>query len=379
MKKIIRIVLVILFVLLFFWTFWFLYKKSQSKPIIYKTELPFVTNIIKKTVATGAVKPRNEIEIKPQVSGIIEELYVKPGQKIKKGDLVAKVRIIPNMLNLSNAENRINRAKITLEDAQRDFDRNTPLYTKGVISKSEYQRFETALKNAKEENIAANDNLQIIKLGSSSSSKSNNNTLIRSTVNGMVLDVPVEVGNSVIETNNFNAGTTIAFVADMNEMIFEGKVDESEVAKLKLGMDLILNIGAIDNQKFKAKLEYIAPKGVEEQGAIQFLIKAALVLDADVFLRAGYSANADIVLERKDNVLSIPEGLVLFEKEKTFVEIEKSNQVFEKKEVTLGLSDGINIEVISGILKTNKLKGGEVVEEKTDAKDDAKPSKKYGS
>jgi HlyD family secretion protein len=378
MKKIIRITLVILFVALFFWTFWFLYKKSQSKPVVYKTELAFVTNIIKKTVATGAVKPRKEIEIKPQVSGIIEELYVKPGQKIKKGDLVAKVRIIPNMLNLSNAENRINRAKISLEDAQRDFDRNSPLFTKGVISKSEYQRFETALKNAKEENIAANDNLQIIKLGSSASSKSNNNTLIRSTVNGMVLDVPVEVGNSVIETNNFNAGTTIAFVADMNEMIFEGKVDESEVAKLKLGMDLILNIGAIDNQKFKAKLEYIAPKGVEEQGAIQFLIKAALVLDEDVFLRAGYSANADIVLDRKDSILCIPEGLVLFENEKTYVEIEKASQVFEKKEVKLGLSDGINIEVISGISKTDKLKGGELIEEKED-KDAAKPSKKYSS
>jgi HlyD family secretion protein len=378
MKKIIRFAVVILFVVLFFWTFWFLYKKSQSKPIIYKTELPFVTNIIKKTVATGAVKPRKEIEIKPQVSGIIEELYVKPGQKIKKGDLVAKVRIIPNMLNLSNAENRINRSKIALEDAQRDFDRNSPLFAKGVISKSEYQRFETTLKNAKEETIAASDNLQIIKLGSSASSKSNNNTLIRSTVNGMVLDVPVEIGNSVIETNNFNAGTTIAFVADMNEMIFEGKVDESEVAKLKLGMDLILNIGAIDNQKFKAKLEYIAPKGVEEQGAIQFLIKASLVLDAEVFLRAGYSANADIVLDKQDSVMCIPEGLVIFENEKTFVEIEKSSQVFEKKEVKLGLSDGINIQVISGISKTDKIKAGELIEEK-DAKEAIKPGKKYGS
>lgn len=378
MKKIIRTTLVFLFVALFFWTFWFLYKKSQSKPAVYKTELPFVTNIIKKTVATGSVKPRKEIEIKPQVSGIIEELYVKPGQKIKKGDLVAKVQIIPNMLNLSNAENRINRAKISLEEAQRDFDRNSPLFTKGVISKAEYQRFETALKNAKEENIAALDNLQIIKLGSSASSKSNNNTLIRSTVNGMVLEVPVEIGNSVIETNNFNAGTTIAYVADMNEMIFEGKVDESEVAKLKLGMDLILNIGAIDNQKFKAKLEYIAPKGVEEQGAIQFLIKASLVLDEDVFLRAGYSANADIVLDRKDSILGIPEGLVIFENEKTFVEIEKSNQVFEKKEVKLGLSDGINIEVISGIKKTDKLKGSELTEEKKD-KEATKPGKKYGS
>jgi HlyD family secretion protein len=378
MKKIIRFAVVILFVVLFFWTFWFLYKKSQSKPIIYKTELPFVTNIIKKTVATGAVKPRKEIEIKPQVSGIIEELYVKPGQKIKKGDLVAKVRIIPNMLNLSNAENRINRSKIALEDAQRDFDRNSPLFAKGVISKSEYQRFETTLKNAKEETIAASDNLQIIKLGSSASSKSNNNTLIRSTVNGMVLDVPVEIGNSVIETNNFNAGTTIAFVADMNEMIFEGKVDESEVAKLKLGMDLILNIGAIDNQKFKAKLEYIAPKGVEEQGAIQFLIKASLVLDAEVFLRAGYSANADIVLDKQDSVMCIPEGLVIFENEKTFVEIEKYSQVFEKKEVKLGLSDGINIQVISGISKTDKIKAGELIEEK-DAKEAIKPGKKYGS
>lgn len=377
MKKIFKILLVIGFVFLFIWTFWFLYKKSQAKPVIYKTESPLITDIIKKTVATGAVIPRNEIEIKPQVSGIIDVLYTEAGKTIKKGDPVARIRIIPNMLNLSNAENRVNRAKISLDDAQREFDRNAPLLQKGVISKAEHQRFEIALKNAREELQAAKENLQIIREGATSSA-STNNTLIRSTVSGMVLDVPVEVGNSVIEANNFNAGTTIAFVADMNEMIFEGNVDESEVAKLKPGMELLLNIGAIEKSVIKAKLEYIAPKGVTDQGAIKFKIKAAIEGKSDVFLRAGYSANADIVLDRKDQVLAIPEGLVIYEGNKTFVEKETKPQVFEKTPVKLGISDGINAEVLEGVKKTDKLKAGEV-QEMPEAGAGGPPKRKYGS
>lgn len=376
MKKFFKILLVLGFVFLFIWTFWFLYQKSQTKPVIYKLDSPIVKDIIKKTVATGSVIPRNEIEIKPQVSGIIDALYTAAGKTIKKGDPVARIRIIPNMLNLSNAENRLNRAKIGLEDAQLEFDRNAPLFQKGVISKAEYQRFEIALKNAKEELTAAKENLQIIKDGATSSAAANN-TLIRSTVSGMVLDVPVEVGNSVIEANNFNAGTTIAFVADMNEMIFEGNVDESEVAKLRTGMDLLLNIGAIEKSVIKAKLEYIAPKGVVDQGAIKFQIKAAIESNPDVFLRAGYSANADIVLERKDKVLAIPEGLVIYEGKNTFVEIEKKPQVFEKVPVKLGISDGIHAEVIEGVKKGDKLKAGEVQEPTPGA--GGPPKRKYGS
>jgi HlyD family secretion protein len=377
MKKFFKILLIFGFVFLFIWTFWFLYKKSQAKPVVYKVDSPLITDIIKKTVATGSVIPRNEIEIKPQVSGIIDELYTEAGKAIKKGDPVARIRVIPNMLSLSNAENRLNRAKITLEDAQREFDRNAPLFQKGVISKAEYQRFEISLKNAKEELQAAKENLQIIREGATSSAATNN-TLIRSTVSGMVLDIPVEVGNSVIEANNFNAGTTIAFVADMNEMIFEGNVDESEVAKLKPGMELLLNIGAIEKSVVKAKLEYIAPKGIVDQGAIKFKIKAAIVVKSDVFLRAGYSANADIVLDRRDKVLAIPEGLVIYEGKETFVELEKKPQVFERVPIKIGLSDGINAEVLSGVQKNDKLKAGEVQETPAPGANSA-PKRKYGT
>ncbi len=377
MKKWFKIIGLLGFLFLFFWTFWFLYQKSKTKPIVYKTEKASIRDIVRKTVATGSVIPRNEIEIKPQVSGIIEALYTEPGKLVRKGDPIAKIRIIPNMLNLSSAENRLNRAGISLDNAEMEFKRNQVLYQKGVISLSEFQRFELNLKNAKEEKSAALENLQIIKDGISSS-KESGNTLIRSTVNGMVLDVPVEIGNSVIETNNFNAGTTIAFIADMNEMIFEGNVDESEVGKLKPGMELILNIGAIDKQTFKATLEYIAPKGIEDQGAIKFMIRAAVVTDQDVFLRAGYSANADIVLEKKNRVVSIPESLVVYEEGKTFVEIEKKAQNFEKIPVKLGLSDGIYTEVVSGIDTTYRIKGGELIEETEEGKSEG-PKRKFGS
>jgi HlyD family secretion protein len=372
MKKFFKIFLLILFIVLFVWTFVYLYKKSEKKPIVYKTEKPAITNIVRKTVATGSVIPRNEIEIKPQISGIIETLFVEPGQIIKKGDAVAKVKIVPNILNQSNAENRLKRAKTFFDNAELDYNRNKPLREKGIISTAEFQSFELALKNAKEELEASKENLQIVREGTSLQAGSTGNTVIRSTVSGMVLDVPVEVGHSVIEANNFNAGTTIAIVADMNEMIFEGKVDESEVGKLKIGMDLILNIGAVEGQKFKAKLEYIAPKGLEDQGAIQFLIRAALDTENDVLIRAGYSANADIVLERKDSVLAIPEGLVLFEGNQTFVEIDKGKQKFEKKAVKLGLSDGLNIEVIDGLTINDSIKAGEVQDE---SKDKPEPKK----
>lgn len=377
MKKWLKIIGLLAFLFLFFWTFWFLYQKSKTKPVVYKTEQATIRDIVRKTVATGSVIPRNEIEIKPQISGIVEALYTEPGKLVRKGDPIAKIRIIPNMLNLSTAENRLNRANITLENAEIEFKRNQTLYSKGVISLAEFQRIELSLKNAKEEKSAALENLQIIKEGISSS-KESGNTMIRSTVNGMVLDVPVEIGNSVIETNNFNAGTTIAFIADMNEMIFEGKVDESEVGKLKPGMELILNIGAIDKQTFKAILEYIAPKGIEDQGAIKFMIKAAVTTDKSVFLRAGYSANADIVLEKKSKVLSIPESLVLYENGNTYVEVERNTQIFEKRPVKLGLSDGIYTEILSGIDTSMRLKAGELIEDIKDEKSEG-PKRKFGS
>jgi len=374
MKRIIKIVIGLVFVGLFVWTGKFLYSKSQKKTEIFSTEKAFVSDIIQKTVATGSIVPQKEIEIKPQLSGIIDEIYVKAGQKIKKGDLIAKIRVIPSMNNLNAAETRVNRAKIAVTNSQKTFDRNYPLYKEGIISAQEFQQYENALQNANEELLAAKDNLQIVKKGVSSRYGAQGNSIVRSTVSGTVLDVPVEIGNSVIEANNFNPGTTIAFVADMSKMIFEGNVDESEVGKLQLGMDIILKIGAIENQSFNAKLNYIAPKGVDEQGAIKFEIEANVQEREGVFIRAGYSASADIVLERRDSVLAIHESLVKFDKEgNSYVEVEKDSQVFEKREVELGLSDGLQIEVLKGVTTSDKIKS-KIIE--ADAGKGRRPGKK---
>lgn len=346
-----------LLVAVFIGTLVFLYKKSQPKPEIFEIQKPQVTNIIKKTVATGSVIPRKEIEIKPQVSGIVEEIFILAGQKIRKGDVIARVKIIPDMVNLNNAESRVNRAKLNMEDARIDFDRQSALFAKQVTSKEEFQKSKLTFNSAKEESEAAENNLELIRKGVTKNSVTTTNTLIRSTIDGMVLDVPVKEGFSVIQANTFNAGTTIGIVADMNDMIFQGKVDETEVGKIREGMNIELTIGAIDSEKFNAILKYIAPKGLIENGAIQFEIKADVNLKEGQFIRSGYSANANIVLEKRDSVLAIPEGLLKFQNDSAFVEVEGLPQKFEKKFVKTGISDGINIEIISGITKEDRVKG----------------------
>jgi HlyD family secretion protein len=356
MRKFILIAVVLVGIGGLFFTLSYLYKKNQQQPIIYSTEQPFNTTIINKTVATGSIVPRKEIEIKPQVSGIIEKLYVEAGDVIEKGQLIAKIKIIPNMVNLRNAESRVDRAKIALSDAELDYNRQKKLFDEGVIAEADFQKFKVTKSRAEEELTSANDNLELIKEGVIKSAGTASNTLIKSTVTGMVLDVPVKEGNSVIESNTFNDGTTIAIVADMSSMVFEGKVDESEVGKLQTGMALLLSVGAIENQTFDATLEYISPKGVEEAGAIQFEIKAKVELKDSTFIRAGYSANADIVLGKRDNVLAIREGLLQFAGDSVYVEVEKEEQKFEKVLVETGLSDGINIEVLGGVDAETKIK-----------------------
>ncbi len=356
-KKIAKIFGLTLLLAVFIGTLVFLYQKSQPKPDVFEIQKAQVTNIVKKTVATGSVVPRKEIEIKPQVSGIVEEIFILAGQKIKKGDVIARVKIIPDMVNLNNAESRVNRAKLNLEDARIDFDRQSSLFGKQVISIGEFQKAKLTFNSAKEEAESAENNLELIRKGVTKSSATTTNTLIRSTIEGMVLDVPVKEGFSVIQANTFNAGTTIGIIADMNDMIFQGKVDETEVGKIKEGMNIELTIGAIESEKFNATLKYIAPKGLVENGAIQFDIKADVKLKENQFIRSGYSANANIVLEKRDSVLSIPEGLLKFEKDSAFVEVEGLPQKFEKKYVKTGISDGINIEILSGINKADRLKG----------------------
>ena len=354
-KKIFKILIVLIFLGAFVGTLYYLYSKSQTDPIVYDTKKPYKTNIINKTVATGSVVPRKEIEIKPQVSGIISILYVEAGDYVKKGDKIAKIKIIPNMVSLNSAETRLSKAKINLNDAQLRYDRQNLLYEKEVISDKEFQQIKFSIQTAKEEVKAAENNLLLIREGAIKDG-GNSNTIVTSTIEGTVLDVPIEEGFSVIEANNFNAGTTIATVADMHDMIFKGKIDESEVGKIRTGMPLILSIGAIEDMFFDAELQYISPKGVKENGAIQFEIKADVVLNDTTFIRAGYSANADIVLKRVDSVLAINESLIQFEDGKPYVEVRIDSMKYERRDIETGLSDGIKIQVLSGVELTDDIK-----------------------
>ena len=358
MKKVFRILGIVILIAAFGGTLFFLYNKSKKKPDVFETKNPFITNVVMKTVATGSVVPRKEIEIKPQVSGIIDEVYVEAGDRVQKGQTIARIKIIPDMVTLNAAETRLNRAKLDFEDAKTDYERQQTLFDKSVISYEEFKNAKLAYDSAKEELSAAENNLELIKNGVTKKAESATNTLVRSTIDGMVLDVPVKVGNSVIQSNTFNDGTTIASVADMNDIIFEGKVDETEVGKIREGMPIELEIGAIDKEKFEAFLEYISPKGKEENGAIQFEIKANVHLKEGQFIRAGYSANANIVLDRKDSVLVIPEGMLKFENDSSYVEVQGTEeQQFEKRFVKTGISDGINIEITEGLKLEDKVKG----------------------
>ncbi|MFO7863942.1 MAG: efflux RND transporter periplasmic adaptor subunit [Salinivirgaceae bacterium] len=364
MKKILRTLLYVAIATIFIGTIVFLYQKSQPKEKVYEIEQPFITTIENKTVATGTIIPRKEVEIKPRVSGIITKLYVEPGVIVKEGDLIAKVTVVPDMVSLNNAEARLEQSQITVTDAQRKYDRQKKLYDKGVIAIADLEQMEIALQNAESELEAAKNNLNLIKEGVSAKAGAQTNTLIKSTISGMILDIPVEQGNSVIESNTFNDGTTIATVANMNEMIFEGKIDESEVGKIKDGMPLKLSIGALEDVVFDAWLEYISPKGVEEDGAVKFTIKAAVELKEDYFIRSGYSATADIVLEKRDSVMAIKESLISFENEgdSVYVEIQTDSQKFEKRFIKIGISDGINVQILEGLKKEDQIKSKQIVE-----------------
>lgn len=337
---------------------YYLYSKNKEDPIVYKTEKPTKQTIIKKTVATGSILPLEEVLIKPNISGVIEEIYVEGGDILEANDLIAKIKVIPNLATLNQARNAIQTAEIALQDEKRKFNRQQSLYQKGVISVQELEQAEVTYKQAEQSYNAAKQNYDIVKTGSTKGLGSSANTLIRSTVSGMVLEMPVEVGNQVIQSNNFNEGTTIAALADVNRMIFEGKVDESEVGKIKEGYPLEITVGAIENATFDAVLDYIAPKGKLENGAIQFEIKGTLHKADTTFIRAGLSANASIILARADSVLSIKEALVQFDDKtkKPFVEVKVGEKDFERRDLTLGISDGLNVEVKDGLEEDSEVK-----------------------
>ncbi len=356
MKRILAPALVSIVIIgLFVWTLWFLYNKSQDEPVVYETETAFVTDIVKKTVATGAIVPRKEITIKPRISGVIDELFVEPGALVKKGDRIARIKVIPNMVNLNAAESRLKTARVRLRNANKELARFQGLFDRKLISEAELTKRRLDYELMQQEVSGSRNNLQLIREGASRGSGKVQNE-VTSTVAGMVLAVPVEEGVSVIESNNFNDGTTIATVADMRDLMFKGTVDESEVGKLKEGMALAIKIGALGKEKFGGNLEYISPKGVTKDGAIQFEIRAAIAARDDVFVRANYSANADIVLEKRDKVLAIREALVTFDKDESYVEVEVAAGRFERRPVQLGLSDGINVELKGGVTADDKLK-----------------------
>ncbi|MDR0206309.1 MAG: efflux RND transporter periplasmic adaptor subunit [Bacteroidales bacterium] len=376
MKKILKIFMFIVFGIVLIGTFVFLWNKSRTKEIKYETVMPEIKTIEKKTIITGVVEPRNEVAIKPQISGIIVEVYKEAGQLIKSGDIIAKVKVIPDIAQLNSAESHLKTSEINLEQAHNNFDRVERLFQSGVASKESFEQAQTQLKTAKEGFNSAQENLQIIKEGISKNTEQYSNTLVKSTVSGMILDVPVKVGNSVIQANTFNDGTTIATIANMNDLIFVGKVDETEVGRISVGNQVKLIIGAIQDGDFEAKLEYISPKGTMESGATLFQVKAAVTKNKEgSFIRSGYSANGEIVTEKAEEVLAVPEFVLEFATDSAFVYIEnpakEEKEKYIKTQVKIGLSDGFFVEIKEGITAETHLRG-KVADEKAKKQDKIK-------
>ena len=362
MKKYLKITLLVVVAAIFIGTFIFLYQKSKPKTTVYETITPEIADLEKTTVATGKVEPRDEVLIKPQISGIISEVYKEAGQTIKQGEVIAKVKVIPEPGQLNSAESRVRVAEISTAQAETDHERIKKLYNDKLISREDYEKSEVEIKKAREELQTAKDALEIIKEGITKNSASFSSTLIRSTIDGLILDVPIKVGNSVIMSNTFNDGTTIATVANMNDLIFKGKIDETEVGRIHEGMPVKLTIGALQNLTFDAELEYISPKGVEENGANQFEIKAAVHAPDSVQIRSGYSANAEIVLQRAQKVLAVPEGIIEFSGDSTFVWVMTDSipeQKFERRQIKTGMSDGIKLEIKEGLTGKEKVRASE--------------------
>ncbi|MBM6993014.1 MAG: efflux RND transporter periplasmic adaptor subunit [Prevotella sp.] len=366
MRKYIKFIVAALVLLLFIGTFVFLWKKSQPQPVAYEEFVPTVKDLRKTTVVTGKIEPRNEVNVKPQISGIISDIYKQAGQMVSAGEVIAKVKVIPDMNQLSSAQARVRSAAISVRQSKIDFDRMKALYDKGLVSGSDYDQRRKALQDAQEEVRAANDNLEVVRDGVSSQNANTSSTLIRSTISGLILDVPVKVGNTVILSNTFNDGTTIATVANMGDLIFRGNVDETEVGQIVPGMPMKITIGALQDEKLSASLEYISPKAVESNGANQFEIKAAVHGVGGTQIRSGYSANAEIVLAEARQVLCVPESAIEFSGNNTYVYVIQGsgeNKTYQKKKVTTGLSDGINIQIKSGLKKGEKVRGPKIVKD----------------
>ena len=361
MKKFSKYILTALFAILFIGTFVFLYKKSRPSEIRYQEIEVVEANIERTTVVTGKIVPRNEVNVKPQINGIIAELYKEAGQQVQEGEVIAKLRVIPDMNSLSSAQSRVRLAEINLKQATTNYEREKALYDKKLVSDEEYDQVLQAYNQAREEKAAAQESLEVIRDGVSSSNKTGSSTLIRSTITGLILDIPVKVGNSVIQANTMNDGTTVATVANMSDLIFDGNIDETEVGALSEGTPMHIRIGAMQGFETEAALEYISPKAVESNGANQFEIKAAVKVTSDHRIRSGYSANAEIVLEKVEQVLSVPESALEFDGDEAYVYLINAAGEYERKQVETGLSDGVNIEIKSGLQKGDKVRGPRII------------------
>lgn len=377
MKKYFKYILMALVAVIFIGTFVFLYIKSQPQPEVYDEFTLQRMDIRKTTVVTGKIEPRNEVNVKPQISGIITEILKEAGETVQEGEVIAKVKVIPDMGSLSAAQSRLRLAEINRKQAQTDYDREKTLFDKGLVAADEYDKIAQALRQAREEVDAAQDNLEVVRDGVSKSNASASSTLIRSTITGLILDIPVKVGNSVILANTFNDGTTIATVANMNDLIFRGNIDETEVGRLSTGMTMKITIGALQDLKFDARLEYIAPKATDQNGANQFEIKAAVNLPSNATnIRSGYSANAEIVLAEAKNVLAVQESAIEFDGDDTYVYVikgEGDKKTYERRKVQTGISDGINIEIRSGVKPNERIRGPKMI-----ATEKAEPMAKHG-
>ncbi len=363
MKKVFRILTWIIVGVIFLGTFVYLFFNSQPKESVFQLVTTSIGDIERTTVLTGKIEPRDEIEIKPQISGIIDEINVEPGDVVKSGDVIAKIRVIPDESQLSSAQNRVEVAQLSLDQAKREFERTKGLYEKKFVSREEYEQSMTSYEKAKTEVASAIDALSIVRDGISSTNAQQSNTLVRATIDGLILEVPVKVGSSVIQANTMNDGTTIATIADMGNLIFLGKIDETEVGLLKTGMEMIVSIGALPDVSPMAHIEYISPKGEEENGSNTFEIKAAIEVPDSVYLRAGYSANGSIIINKAEQVMTIPESVIEFSGDSTYVYCLTDSvptQQFERKAIKTGISNGVNIQVLSGISEDVRLRGTEI-------------------
>jgi HlyD family secretion protein len=361
MKKFGRILMIVLVAAVFIGTFVYLFQRSRPKDIQYQELTPEMGTIAKSTVVTGKIQPRDEVNVKAQISGIVAELYKQAGDQVKENEVIAKLKVIPEMSQLSSAQSRVRLSEVNLKQAQTNYEREKKLYDQQLVSAEAFEQVAQALKQAQEEYAASQESLEIVRDGVSSSNKSGSSTLVRSSVAGLILDIPVKVGNTVINSNTFNDGTTIATVADMDDLIFDGNIDETEVGRLHLGLPVIITVGALQDLHFDAALEYISPKATESGGTNLFEIKATVKIPSDVTIRSGYSANAEIELQRVENVLMIPESALQFDGEDTFVYVLKADGTYENRPVETGLSDGVNIEIKSGLTLEDKVRGPQIL------------------